>query len=158
MINTVLLLCFCFNFYFQDIKKYKLGNPRKFHYLNQSNCYELDGVDDSKEYQATRRAMDVVGISYDEQVLFEQLSRFGSTSLSEDNNLPFNLMFQESIFRVVAAILHLGNIKFSKGKEMDSSAPKDENSWFHLRTAAELFMYMLIYIGSFLFMIFEECC
>ncbi|XXG61768.1 hypothetical protein AAC387_Pa05g0296 [Persea americana] len=97
----------------EDIKKYKLGNPRKFHYLNQSNCYELDGVDDSKEYQATRRAMDVVGISYDEQ---------------------------ESIFRVVAAILHLGNIKFSKGKEMDSSAPKDENSWFHLRTAAELFM------------------
>lgn len=79
-------------------------------------------------------------------------------SLSDDNNLPFNLMFQESIFRVVAAILHLGNIEFSKGKEIDSSAPKDENSWFHLRTAAELFMYMLIYIGSLLFMIFEECC
>lgn len=40
-----------------------------FHYLNQSNCYELDGVDDSKEYLATRRAMDIVGISSDEQVL-----------------------------------------------------------------------------------------
>lgn len=52
----------------------------------------------------------------------------------------FNLIFQESIFRVVAAILHLGNIEFSKGKEIDSSEPKDENSWFHLRTAAELFM------------------
>ena len=40
-----------------------------FHYLNQSNCYELSGVDDSKEYLATRRAMDVVGISSDEQVI-----------------------------------------------------------------------------------------
>jgi len=47
---------------------------------------------------------------------------------------------QDAIFRVVAAILHLGNIEFTKGKEMDSSAPKDEKSWFHLRTAADLFM------------------
>lgn len=39
-----------------------------FHYLNQSNCFELDDVDDSKEYLDTRRAMDIVGISPDEQV------------------------------------------------------------------------------------------
>ncbi|XP_055832914.1 myosin-6-like isoform X2 [Solanum dulcamara] len=97
----------------KDIQRYKLDNPRSFHYLNQSNCYQLDGVDDSKEYLATRRAMDVVGISSEEQ---------------------------DAIFRVVAAILHLGNIEFTKGKEMDSSAPKDEKSWFHLRTAADLFM------------------
>jgi myosin heavy subunit len=55
-----------------------LGNPRTFHYLNQSNCYELDGVDDSKEYLATRKAMDVVGIGFDEQVVF--LISFGETS------------------------------------------------------------------------------
>ncbi|XWS76162.1 hypothetical protein CRYUN_Cryun01aG0152800 [Craigia yunnanensis] len=97
----------------EDIQRYKLGNPRTFHYLNQSNCYELDGVDDSKEYIATRRAMDVVGIGSDEQ---------------------------DAIFRVVAAILHLGNIEFAKGKEIDSSMPKDEKSRFHLRTAAELLM------------------
>ena len=52
----------------QDIQRFKLGNPRTFHYLNQSNCYELDGVDESKEYIATRQAMDIVGISSDEQV------------------------------------------------------------------------------------------
>ncbi|KAK6937695.1 IQ motif, EF-hand binding site [Dillenia turbinata] len=97
----------------EDVQRYKLGNPRTFHYLNQSNCYALDGVDDSKEYLATRRAMDIVGISSAEQ---------------------------DAIFRVVAAILHLGNIEFKKGKEIDSSEPKDEKSWFHLRTAAELFM------------------
>jgi len=45
-----------------------LDNPRTFHYLNQSNCYEVDAIDDAKEYIATRRAMDVVGICPDEQV------------------------------------------------------------------------------------------
>lgn len=54
--------------YSQDIDRYKLANPRTYHYLNQSNCYELDGVDDSKEYLETRRAMDIVGINSDEQV------------------------------------------------------------------------------------------
>lgn len=58
-----MLLC-----YHQEVKKYKLGNPRTFHYLNQTNCYELDGVDDAKEYIDTRKAMDTVGISSEEQV------------------------------------------------------------------------------------------
>ncbi|XLU59422.1 hypothetical protein S245_018631, partial [Arachis hypogaea] len=97
----------------EEIMKYKLGHPKTFHYLNQSNCYELEGIDEHKEYIATRRAMDVVGMSFEEQ---------------------------DAIFRVVAAILHLGNIEFMKGKEIDSSAPKDEKSRFHLQTAAELFM------------------
>ncbi|KAI3409534.1 uncharacterized protein J3R85_019201 [Psidium guajava] len=97
----------------EDIQRFKLGHPRTFHYLNQSNCFALDGVDDSKEYIATRRAMDIVGISSHEQ---------------------------DAIFRVVAAILHLGNIEFVKGKETDSSMPKDEKSRFHLKTAAELLM------------------
>lgn len=60
-----LFLCFL-----QDIKKYKLGHPRTFHYLNQSNCYELTGVDESKEYSALRNAMDVVGIGSEEQVFY----------------------------------------------------------------------------------------
>lgn len=92
-----------------------MGNPRSFHYLNQSNCIELDGLDDSKEYLATRRAMDVVGINSDEQ---------------------------DAIFRIVAAVLHLGNIEFVKAVDegTDSSKPKDERSYFHLKTAAELLM------------------
>ncbi|CAA7050109.1 unnamed protein product [Microthlaspi erraticum] len=97
----------------EDIKKWKLADPRTFHYLNQSRCIELERMDDSKEYHETRKAMDVVGINLEEQ---------------------------ESIFRVVAAILHLGNVEFGKGKESDSSAPKDEKSYYHLKTAAELFM------------------
>ncbi|XP_048137335.1 myosin-11 isoform X2 [Rhodamnia argentea] len=95
----------------EEIEKYKLGNPESFHYLNQSNCYQLEGVNDAEEYLAIRRAMNVVGISEDEQ---------------------------NSIFRVVAAILHLGNINFSRGEESDSSVVTDENSKFHLAMTAQL--------------------
>ncbi|KAH9616482.1 hypothetical protein KSS87_017295 [Heliosperma pusillum] len=97
----------------EDFERFKLDNPRNFHYLNQSNCYQVDAIDDAKEYLTTRRAMDVVGISPDEQ---------------------------DAIFRVVAAILHIGNIEFKKGSEPDSSEPKDDKSVFHLKTASELFM------------------
>ncbi|CAI0449005.1 unnamed protein product [Linum tenue] len=97
----------------EEIEKYKLDHPKTFHYLNQSKCFELVGISDAHDYLATRRAMDIVGISAKEQ---------------------------EAIFRVVAAILHLGNIVFTKGKEVDSSVPKDEKAKFHLKTTAELLM------------------
>ncbi|XP_047960777.1 myosin-11-like [Salvia hispanica] len=97
----------------EEIDKYKLDNPKSYHYLNQSKCYELVGVSDASEYLETRRAMDIVGISKLEQ---------------------------EAIFRVVAAILHIGNIEFGKGKEVDSSIPKDDKAKFHLKTTAELLM------------------
>ncbi|XP_052306726.1 myosin-9 isoform X6 [Populus trichocarpa] len=97
----------------EEIEKYKLGNPKSFHYLNQSNCYELVGVSDAQEYIATRRAMDVVGINEKEQ---------------------------DAIFRVVAAILHLGNINFEKDEDIDSAVVKDEQSLFHLQMTADLLM------------------
>lgn len=50
------------------MEKYKLGDPRSFHYLNQSNCYELVGINEAQDYLATRRAMGIVGISKEEQV------------------------------------------------------------------------------------------
>ncbi|PIN25170.1 Myosin class V heavy chain [Handroanthus impetiginosus] len=97
----------------EEVKKYKLGDPRTFHYLNQSNCYEVANVDDAREYLETRNAMDIVGINQDEQ---------------------------EAIFCVVAAILHLGNIEFVKGSEVDSSKLKDDKARYHLQTVAELLM------------------
>jgi len=50
------------------VEKYKLGDPRRLHYLNQSNTYELSGVSNAQEYVNTRRAMDIVGINLEEQV------------------------------------------------------------------------------------------
>ena len=55
-------------FYVQDAEKYKLGHPCDFHYLNQSKTYELDGVSNAEEYIKTKRAMDIVGISHEDQV------------------------------------------------------------------------------------------
>ncbi|KAL6883729.1 hypothetical protein ACP4OV_011143 [Aristida adscensionis] len=89
------------------------SGQQNFNYLNQSHTYELEGVSDGEEYLKTRRAMDIVGISFSDQ---------------------------EAIFRIVAAILHLGNIEFSPGKEFDSSAIEDENCKFHLQMAADLLM------------------
>jgi len=66
-------ILYFFNNFWQVVQKYKLGNPRTFHYLNQTNCYELEGVDEFKEYCDTRRAMDVVGISFEEQVFHREL-------------------------------------------------------------------------------------
>ncbi|RCV27043.1 hypothetical protein SETIT_5G294200v2 [Setaria italica] len=97
----------------EDLKKYKLGDPSSFHYLNQSACIKVDGINDAEEYLATRNAMYTVGITEQEQ---------------------------EAIFRVVAAVLHLGNINFAKGREVDSSVIKDDKSRFHLNTAGELLM------------------
>lgn len=68
-----------------------MGNPRTFHYLNQTNCYELDGIDDSKEYIATRRAMEVVGIGADAQVFLRELVQVEVRSFKY--NCYLNILF-----------------------------------------------------------------
>ncbi|WVZ94114.1 hypothetical protein U9M48_040050 [Paspalum notatum var. saurae] len=94
-------------------EKYKVEDgPRKFHYLNQSTCVKIECRNEAEEYIRTRKALDIIGISYKEK---------------------------EAIFRVVAAILHLGNVEFAEGDAEGSSKLKDKNSEFHLSTAAELF-------------------
>lgn len=97
----------------KDAELYKLGHASTFHYLNQSKTYELEGINNEDEYWKTKRAMDIVGISTKDQ---------------------------DAIFRTLAAILHLGNIEFSPGKEPDSSIIKDSTSNFHLQMTAKLLM------------------
>ena len=46
----------------------------------------------------------------------------------------------------MAAILHLGNVEFSKGKEIDSSVIKDDKSRFHLDMTAELLRYAIFFL------------
>lgn len=53
-----------------------------YHYVNQSDCLEIEGVSDSEVFQKTCKAMSVVGISNEKQ---------------------------GEIFKLLAAILHLGN-------------------------------------------------
>ncbi|KAJ7533864.1 hypothetical protein O6H91_13G068100 [Diphasiastrum complanatum] len=97
----------------EDAQKYKLTDATSFHYLNQSKCFELSGISNGREYLKTRRAMDIIGIDAEEQ---------------------------EAIFRILASILHIGNVEFVSGKDTESSKLKDEKSIFHLQTAADLLM------------------
>ncbi|XP_015270241.1 PREDICTED: unconventional myosin-If [Gekko japonicus] len=84
-----------FHVYYQLIEgasqqqKQNLGlmNPDYYYYLNQSETYKVDGTDDRSEFQDTMNAMDVIGISGQDQQL---------------------------VLQIVAGILHLGNIGFQE--------------------------------------------
>ncbi len=87
-----------FHLFYQLIKgapeavraKYHLeGGVQAFACLNLSgsNCFDVEDIDDVEEFEATRKAMTVTG--------------FGSRE-------------QEALFSLVAAVLHLGNIKFKE--------------------------------------------
>eukprot|EP00457_Paulinella_chromatophora_P001519 gb/GEZN01001521.1/.p1 GENE.gb/GEZN01001521.1/~~gb/GEZN01001521.1/.p1 ORF type:complete len:954 (-),score=161.87 gb/GEZN01001521.1/:137-2947(-) len=78
----------------------------KFRYLSCSECYTIQGIDDKKEFKETRDAMDVIGLGAD---------------------------WQSLIFSVLAAILHLGNIEFSGGRDGCVIDSKE-----HLDSAAKL--------------------
>ena len=67
-----------------------MEDPRTFRYINQSGCYTLDGVDDVQMFDQLRLAMQVLSIS-------EELS--------------------EGIFRVLAAILWIGNLEFEDSEQ-----------------------------------------
>ena len=68
----------------------QLYSPDNFQYLNQSRCYTVDGMDDVKEYGDMRNAMDVIEIPR---------------------------VTQDSIFRLVAGILHIGNMTFYENEK-----------------------------------------
>ncbi|XP_050400125.1 unconventional myosin-Ie isoform X2 [Patella vulgata] len=61
--------------------------PEYYYYLNQSATYDVEGTDDSKEFQDTLRAMQVIGIPDTTQM---------------------------DIMSIAAGILHLGNISFTE--------------------------------------------
>ncbi|KAL3047184.1 hypothetical protein OYC64_021413 [Pagothenia borchgrevinki] len=82
-----------FHIYYQMIEgantqqKEGLGimTPDYYYYLNQSGTYKVDGTNDSKDFQETMEAMQVIGIPGD---------------------------IQAQVLQIVAGILHLGNISF----------------------------------------------
>ena len=67
-----------------------LQGPDAYAYTSRSHCLDVKSIDDSADFAETLRAMKVVGLSADEQ---------------------------NSIFRVLATILWLGNVDFSEGDD-----------------------------------------
>jgi myosin-1 len=70
-----------------------ISGPENFWYTNQSQCLQVDGIDDIKDYQDTLESMNVIGLSQDEQI---------------------------GIHRVLALILWIGNVQFTEADNNSS--------------------------------------
>ncbi|XP_031755045.1 unconventional myosin-Va isoform X6 [Xenopus tropicalis] len=75
-----------------EFKMLRLGTANDFHYTKQGGSPVIEGVDDQREMKNTRQACTLLGIG--------------------DS-------YQMGIFRILAAILHLGNVEF-KSRDSDS--------------------------------------
>ncbi|XP_078343654.1 unconventional myosin-If-like isoform X1 [Oculina patagonica] len=73
------------------------GKAEDYYYLKQSGVYMVDDKDDREDYMATKSAMSVVGL---------------------------DAIKQKTIFQLLSAILHLGNIEFKENGSVAS--PTDE--------------------------------
>ncbi len=77
---------------------YGLHEPESFAYLNRGECTSVSTIDDVKWWQETQEALNVIGISPQEQ---------------------------DSLFKVVASILWLGNVDFHE--QGDKSTIRDQD-------------------------------
>uniref|UniRef100_A0A8C0TSB0 Unconventional myosin-Va n=1 Tax=Canis lupus familiaris TaxID=9615 RepID=A0A8C0TSB0_CANLF len=83
-----------------EFKMLRLGNADNFHYTKQGGSPVIEGVDDTKEMAHTRQACTLLGISES---------------------------YQMGIFRILAGILHLGNVAFtSRDSDSCTIPPKHE--------------------------------
>ncbi|KAJ7949059.1 Myosin [Quillaja saponaria] len=104
----------------EDVKKYKLGDPKTFRYLNQSNCYDVANVDDAKEYLETRNAMDIVGINQVEQNAIFRVMRNHATTFKAAELLMCNEKSLEDSLCKRVIVTPDGNI--TKPLDPDSAA------------------------------------
>jgi myosin heavy subunit len=85
--------CMSTEFYFLFEEKYYIKTPDKYHYLSQSDCYTIENEDTLAEWNRLQNAF---------------------TSLRIDESTKAN------IFKLLSAILHLGNIEFKVSKKKGS--------------------------------------
>ncbi|CAI8493100.1 unnamed protein product [Hanseniaspora opuntiae] len=81
-------------------EEFSLKNIEDYKYLNQGGSYEIDNVDDKKEYQITCDALTLVGIDEEKQ---------------------------HKIFQTLAALLHIGNIEITKTRNDASLSSEEPN-------------------------------
>ncbi|KAK0550931.1 class II myosin [Tilletia horrida] len=67
-----------------------IQGPEAYSYIANSRCFDVPGIDDVADFAETIQAMGIIGLSAEEQ---------------------------NSIFRMIAAILFIGNISFSENQE-----------------------------------------
>jgi len=86
----------------KEKEEFYLRPAKEFRYLSQSTCYELNGVDNARDYQVSTRPL-----SYSVYHLFQRTKQAMSL-------VGINEADQASICRTVASVLHLGNVIFSE--------------------------------------------
>ncbi|KAL8704549.1 MAG: hypothetical protein Q9201_002284 [Fulgogasparrea decipioides] len=64
-----------------------IQQPQSYTYTSRSKCFDVQGIDDASDFEDTLNAMKIIGLSQDEQ---------------------------DNIFRMLAAVLWLGNISFGE--------------------------------------------
>ncbi|KAM5172132.1 unconventional myosin-Vc [Mantella aurantiaca] len=91
-----------------EFKHLHLMSAENFNYTSMGGCIEIDGVNDRKDMIDTQKTFHLLG---------------------------FNVDFQMDVFKVLAAILHLGNIQIKRVSDDKSSASKNDQ---HLQIFCEL--------------------
>jgi myosin heavy subunit len=90
----------------------QLKTSNDYHYLNQSGCSVIDGVDDRAEFMDVLEAL---------------------------NTLQFSNEVVDSMMRIFAGILHIGNVRFESGASRDvADSRPTADATTHLHTAAEM--------------------
>jgi len=79
----------------EERERWKVGKAESFHYLNQSGCIKINGVDDANDFRTIKHALRLLEIEPD------------------------------GIFQTIAAILHIGNIVFAPAAEGSKIANQD---------------------------------
>jgi myosin V len=96
----------------EDIEDWNLENIEEYWYANQGGIFELQHVDDGDEYRAMRAALNTLSFPEDHQI---------------------------GLFRVLAGLLHLGQVQFVADHDGEGcEVSPDESSKNHLENAARL--------------------
>ena len=80
-------------------ESFGLQQPQSYLYTSKSKCYDVDGIDDHADFKDTVNAMKVIGMTQQEQ---------------------------DEVFRMLAAILWLGNVTFAED-DSGNSAVQDQS-------------------------------
>ncbi|XP_048509561.1 uncharacterized protein LOC105693576 isoform X2 [Athalia rosae] len=91
--------------------KYGLLTPDKYFYLNQGGSCEIDGKNDTQDFKALLSAMQVLGFTSEEQ---------------------------DTIFRILGSVLHLGNVYFHRKQLRHGQEGVEVGSDAEIRWAAHL--------------------
>ena len=91
--------------------EFALDDPVFFHYLNQSGCEAIEGVDDGKDYEEVNHALNILGFSEEEIY---------------------------SITCVLAGILHIGNLQFENDDGGEDTSRIDGMSYEALESSSNI--------------------